>query len=987
MREAVARNELRVVLRSMAPFIRLAARFSEEVRKLLSAMNFTIEIRLNDKSMAYWYRFNNGKLKAGAGFATAPDAVLKLNSAEDAMKVMVPWRNYLEMINLMKNFCVDFTGDDRYVMHFMRIAGAAQEIGVKYGEKMPDGTTKYINNTNGGPVCVYVKDGKIIRITNLELTDKDAEGWTIEARGKRFTPPRRQTVTSYSQSSKSTIYSKDRLLYPMKRVDFDPNGERHPENRGKSEYVRITWDEAYDIVANEIMRVKKTYGPGAILNSTGSHHTWGNIGYYLSARLRFFNMIGATYVAHNPDSWEGWYWGGMHHWGNSLRLGMPDGYGTVEDCLKHCEMIVFWSSDPECTHGIYAAQEGTVRRRWAKELGIECVHIDPFYNHTAQFMGGKWLSPRPAEGNAMSLAIAYVWITEDSYDKWFVENRTTGFEQWRDYVLGKEDGIAKTPEWQEAETNIPARVIRALARQWAKKRTYLSCGGRSGFGSACRSATGIEWARSMIYLAAMQGIGKPGVNIGNLQTGTPVSTRFFFPGYAEGGLSGDLVGSGLAQNMYQRMPQVVTMNTVAQTVPRLQIPEAIMEGKALGYAFDGKTIEGQFRPVPFPAPGYSTIKMYYKYGGSHIGTMVQTNRYAKMYQDPKLEFVCNQSIWMEGEAKFADIILPACTNFERWDISETVSCSGYSTHSFLQSNYRVLTLQHKCIEPLGESKSDFEIFAELASRLGMGTYFTEGTTELGWCKRLFDGTDLPQHISWKQFLKRGYYVVPAPKPEERDPVSWNWYYEGRPKDLPEVSPLPSDYSGKWREGVQTQSGKIEFVSSSLMRYDPNDPERPPMSKFIENWEGHRSELFKKYPLALISPHNRYSFHTMSDGKDSYLLDIPDHRVLINGWYYWIARINTKDAAQRGIKQYDVIEMYNDRGSVLLAAELTERVPQGTVHSYESSAIYAPIGEIGASPDRGGCVNILTTKRPIIKKSHSAAWNSCLVEIRLWNGEI
>jgi len=777
---AFATAELRIVLRSMGPLLRIAARLSPRVQDLMGQMDFTVEIRLLDKSIRHWYSFKGGHLTSGSGAAKEPNAELILNSAEDAMKVLVPWRDYLEMINLMKNFCVDFTGDDRYVMHFMNIAGAAQEIGLNYGQKMADGTTRYVNNTNGGPVHVYVKDGKIIRITNIELTKDDAPGWTIEARGKTFTPPRRQTVTSYSQSSKSTIYSKDRLLYPMKRVDFDPDGERNPENRGKSGYVRISWEEALDIVSKEIMRVRKTHGPGAILNSTGSHHTWGNLGYYLSARLRFFNMIGTTYVTHNPDSWEGWYWGAMHHWGNSLRLGMPDGYGTVEDCLKHCEMIVFWSSDPEATHGIYAAQEGTVRRRWAKELGIKCVHIDPYFNHTAQFMGGKWLSPRPAEGNAMSLAIAYVWITEDTYDKHFVENRTTGFEQWRDYVLGKEDGIAKTPEWQEEETKVPARVLRALAREWAKRKTYLSCGGRSGFGSACRSATGIEWARSMVYLAAMQGIGKPGVNIGNLQTGTPVSTRFFFPGYAEGGLSGDLVGSGLAQNMYQRMPQTVTMNTVTQTVPRLQIPEAIMEGKALGYPMDGKTVEAQFRPVPFPAPGYSRIRMYYKYGGSHIGTMNETNRYARMYQDPSLEFVCNQSIWMEGETKFADVILPACTNFERWDIAETVSCSGYSTHSFLQSNYRIVTVQHKCIEPLGESKSDFEIFSLLAAKLGMGTYFTEATTELGWCKRLFDGTDLPDYISWKKFLKKGYFVVPAPPPAERDPVSWRWFYEGRP---------------------------------------------------------------------------------------------------------------------------------------------------------------------------------------------------------------
>jgi trimethylamine-N-oxide reductase (cytochrome c) len=86
---------------------------------------------------------------------------------------------------------------------------------------------------------------------------------------------------------------------------------------------------------------------------------------------------------------------------------------------------------------------------------------------------------------------------------------------------------------------------------------------------------------------------------------------------------------------------------------------------------------------------------------------------------------------------------------------------------------------------------------------------------------------------------------------------------------------------------------------------------------------------------------------------------------------------------RGIEQHDLVEMFNDRGSVILAARVTERVPKGTVHSYESSAVYAPVGKPGASPDRGGCVNILTPSRSIIKRSHAMAANSCLVDIRIW----
>ena len=261
----------------------------------------------------------------------------------------------------------------------------------------------------------------------------------------KLTPPRKTTLAPHGQNAKSIVYSPDRLLYPMKRVDFDPNGERNPQNRGKSGYVRISWEEAIKIVTDEIKRQKREHGPGAIAISHGSHHTWGNIGYYLSALFRFANAIGMTRVHHNPDSWEGWYWGAVHHWGYTLRVGQSETYGTVEDCLQNCDMIVSWAADPESTSGSYGAQEGTVRRQWLKDpkLGIKVVHIDPYYNATAQFLPGKWFAPKPTTSVAMAMAIAYVWIKEGLYDKEYVETHTVGFDKWKAYLLGDEDGIAE----------------------------------------------------------------------------------------------------------------------------------------------------------------------------------------------------------------------------------------------------------------------------------------------------------------------------------------------------------------------------------------------------------------------------------------------------------------------------------------------------------------------------------------------------------------
>ena len=297
----------------------------------------------------------------------------------------------------------------------------------------------------------------------------------------------------------------------------------------------------------------------------------------------------------------------------------------------------------------------------------------------------------------------------------------------------------ETPEWQEGETGVPAKDVRALARMWGGKKVYLAVGmSGAGFGGAGRGATGQQWARCMIMMMAMQGWGKPGVNFGGLEIGAPHDVHFYFPGYADGGISGDLVWTGNALNNYQRMPHVLTMNPIKQMVPRQQLPDAIVTGHATGYLWDGMSQEAQFAPFTYPMPGYSPIHMIYRYGGSSLSTVTKSGRWIDAYRHESIEFVVNQSIWMEGEAQFADIILPACTSLERWDIGEWSNSGGYAHHGFGSVNHRVITLQHKCVEPLGESRSDYDIFTAILTRLGLGAVFTEGCGELDWVKRVFE---------------------------------------------------------------------------------------------------------------------------------------------------------------------------------------------------------------------------------------------------------
>mgnify|MGYP003352643029 FL=1 len=292
----------------------------------------------------------DGKIRSRAGLHPKPDLTVRFKNREIAESFLTPPLDMIERIDAAKNFKIGIDGPDELAVWFMATVARLETITWTSGTDMGDGVTRYTNGTNSGPIFVYVKDGKIIRTTPIDFTDDDAPSWSIEARGKTFKPSRRTTVASHGMCQKSMVYSKNRILQPMKRVDFDPDGERNIQNRGKSKFVPISWDEATDIVSKEIKRAKAV-GPGAIAVANGSHHQWGNLGHYLSAFNRFWNLIGVTKLVHNPDSWEGWYWGGMHHYGYSMRNGVPDPFGLVEDCLRECELIVYWSSDPEKTNG------------------------------------------------------------------------------------------------------------------------------------------------------------------------------------------------------------------------------------------------------------------------------------------------------------------------------------------------------------------------------------------------------------------------------------------------------------------------------------------------------------------------------------------------------------------------------------------------------------------------------------------------------------
>ncbi|MFC1860877.1 molybdopterin-dependent oxidoreductase [Chloroflexota bacterium] len=830
----------------------------------------------------------------------------------------------------------------------------------------------FTNCTNGGPIVVHVNDGKITRIRPLVYGEDDAASWTLKARGKQFTPMRKATVAPFAAAERMHVYSENRIKYPMKRVDFDTEGERNTENRGRSGYQRISWDEALDMVAGEIKRVQTTYGRESVTATRSSHHNWGIIGYHFSVFFRFFHLLGFTMIDNNPDSWEGWYWGGAQAFGYYWRLGMPEQYDLLEDCLKNTDLIVHWGADPDSTRATYGGQESAIWRLWLKEMGIKNIFIDPFNNYTSCIHADKWLAPRPGTDAAMAEAIGYVWLIEGTYDREYVASHTLGFEEWKSHILGEDNGIPRTPKWAEEICGIEARVITALAKEWASKRTMLNAGCAGGMSGICRQAYATEWPRLMVYLMAMQGMGKPGVNIWGTGAGAPFSDNFRFPGYS---------GGGIDKYAKKSIAKGTLKNPVTQRLYRHLFPEAILN-PPISWLFElkrGTTLD-QFHRFNYPAEGQSECHLYYRHGSSFFSTMCETNKWVKAYQSPKLECIVVQDCWWNNSTRYADIILPACTNLERTDISMFNEVGGYNHDCSSATNHRVVIYQKKCIEPLWESRSDYDIYIELAERLGFKEDFTEDKSDEDWVKDAYDDSPLQEYISWEEFKEKGYFVVPLPEDYKPTPAL-RWFYEGRECDTPDNNPKIGTDKAK---ELGTYSGKIEFVSQSLLQNMPDDDERPPMARYIPSWEGYQSELAKKYPLQIIMPHPRYSFHTHHDTHVAWLGEIPGHRVLKDGYQWHVARIHPVDAVARGIVNEDIVRLYNDRGSVLCVARITERVRPGVIHAYGSGTKYDPLVQGKAySTDRGGCVNLLTSSRIMSKNVAGMAPNSCLIEIEKW----
>jgi trimethylamine-N-oxide reductase (cytochrome c) len=517
-------------------------------------------------------------------------------------------------------------------------------------------------------IAFDVKNGHIIRGRRVHF-DKDfpeIKPWSITARGKTWTAPTKSPGPAYYMAHRKRSDSPNRVLYPLKRVDWEPGGNPdkvNAQNRGVSQYKRISWEEAATLIAGEMKRVADKYGPEGLCPVFGGGHSEGhNVVGTHGIQETFMNWwamkeYGApiTGTEGPASSSSGGQLGGRYVLGTDY-----EPVDVFKDVAENAGMLLLWAADPEAKAWRYTF--GVIQGmwyRWFGELGIKRVAITPNLNLGAGLYSDKWIPILPKTDAAMMLAIAYTWITEKTYDQAYLDSHTVGFDKFKAYVMGNEDGTPKTPAWASPLCGVSTWTIKALARAWSKTPTSIGFG-RSGGGAVGRTIYADNPSRIQNYLLCMQGLGGPGKH--QLQ-----QLRSAIGGAAQAPNVGMVSAGSMMEAAMEADGVTMPPDEEIQKFPDGYFNKAIYEPPVEYYP-----VGDQFRKITYPMPGKSEIHMIWGTSASYTGSAQWGFGIQKALQSPKLECIIHQTMWMEDALTFSDIILPITTAPEAPDINATV---------------------------------------------------------------------------------------------------------------------------------------------------------------------------------------------------------------------------------------------------------------------------------------------------------------------------
>lgn len=742
------------------------------------------------------------------------------------------------------------------------------------------------------------------------------------------------------RAQRQQVFGADRLKYPMKRKHWQPGGG-DKSLRGKDEWERISWDEALTYIADELKRVKKDYGNRAILHMGG----WSS---EITEMSRTLGEFGGYCEYWNTNSFGSWamtpktigFW----------QLGVWD--QTINDRfdLRNCDTIIMLSMNPA-----WSAMGSASWHYWqAKKAGAKFIGIDPLYNYTYSTLGAEWIPIRPSTDSVLLLAIAYVLITQDHpvlnplIDWEFLRKCTIGFDadhmpqgedpkgNFKDYVLGTYDGLPKTPEWASEICGVDKAQIEQLALEFGKdKKVAFLCGMASA-----RTRNADNLPQLIMTIGAMTGhMGKSGHMTGSTMHATSGNGG---PALVKAGSTG--------------LPSID--NPVDDAINANQVWDAVLDGK---YNFTGK---GDFTsPNQYKAGEIRDIDIHiiYHSGGATLQTSDGMTKGIEAHR--KVDLVVSHSQFLTTNAKYADIVLPVITEWEK--------LGGFSGGALVHSGNREMIIMYsKITEPLYEAKSDQWIATELAKKLGIDekkvypfdekqqffntlasvTVVNEDGKTYGPLVTITQAdidqlgvTGKPQtgKITYGEFKEKGVYQVKRYQGDHYGYIGLKDFVQD-----PENNKLGSE-SGKLEIYCRKLAGTINNMGFSKIQPIPSYIKVA--GGYEDTFKDWKNKVKGEYPYQVITPHYLRRSHTVFDNV----------KWLQEAWVNPVY-LSTKDAADNDIAEGDTVLITSAYGKVLRKACVTERVRPGVLALPHGA--WVDIDE-KTGIDKGGADNILSGQKP------------------------
>jgi len=756
------------------------------------------------------------------------------------------------------------------------------------------------------------------------------------------------------RAQRTHVFGADRLKYPMKRKHWEPGGG-DKELRGRDEWVRISWEEALDLVASELKRIKVTYGNQAILNGSGLMSAYG--GY----RERWGNNsegnmpLAREKMAGTDNMTHAFMGGGI--------IGPPDRFS-----YRDSKLIVLWGENPA-----WSAQ-GTPMYNYqqAHKAGAKFIFVTPELNPSAVALDAEWIPVRPSTDAALLLGMAYYMIVNNLQDQEFLDKYTIGFDaehmpaganpkdNFKDYVLGTYDGVPKTPEWASEICGTDSEMIRQFALE-------------------------IATTKPMIFQSSLA------------PSRTHRSEQFAMAHFTVGWMTGNvgLPGAAVCASSFKSFGGMHLIFGGGTGEPSL--PNPLFKGGGLwgGYAF-GNPFDTEFVGVAYEEVWDAIlnnevtagvrgkipcdIRLWYGItaGGNHINQTSGTVKAVKAFR--KLDFIVECDIVLSNKSKYADIVLPGTTPWEEFGFVKQLA----DKDSFL--------ISPQVISPLFEAKDVPWIETELAKRLDLdpnaihpfspqqrffnkiaGTIVFTGAgmeplvtiTEDDIKEWGVDGNSQQGRISIQDLLDQGGYTV------QRSPGDIYSIIANLPPQMYRADPVANP--------AKTESGKLEIYCKELARYltafgfDTSLPlagYRPPVEGIEDTYKDWGNKIKGDYPLQLFTPHYIRRAHSSFNNVPYLRRAFPQEFMM-----------NVIDAKERGIKTGDTVLVTSRHGKVLRRADVSEFIIPGAVLLGEGSWFEFD-EETGI--DKGGCTNTLSGARPCGQGMEP--FNSCNVQVEKWTGE-